>query len=684
MRFKIGKLEILAERKPSKPELDELGATGSSVFAGVITEEYNSELQGQKGILVYEKMRKSDSRVKSAIMVCELPLRAATWSVVPASDEEQDVQIAEFVENNLLSGMTITWDSFLHHALLMLPFGFSIFEKVWEIRDNQVVYRKLAPRLPKTLSKWILDETGGLAGIEQSAWRNNEYKTIQIPVEKLLVFTNEREGSNYEGVSILRSAYKHWYYKDNFYRIDGIAAERHATGVPYFKHPSTAQKADKDRLDEIGQHLQAHEQQYVRLAEDYEFDIKGVSGAIRDIMPSIQHHDRKIAESVLADFLDLGAGDRGSWALSKDKSSFFLMSLGAVGKNICDTMNEYAIKPLVDYNFQVKAYPKLKVSGLETRDMQVYAQTVTSLFNASAITPDFKTENHLREQLEFPLKEEKDYEKPSKAAPAQFAETVKKKRDLTPAEKFVAFGEIEKKLDDTEELFVYSVKDIIAQQIENLVTEAVKIIEKRQLDKLDSIEVRYKTQMADKVYAILKDLLKYGKEQVKQEISAQKGTQLIEPPPIRPDDVKLIEEYLRARAKATSNQMSNKLKLFITFEILKQIKTGVLDRDVLRQGLIDLSDRELVAAAKLSTSEAFNFGRSVAAATMADDIERVQYSAILDGNQCEICEPLDGQEWPYSDPRTEKYASGNPDCLGGGRCRCVLIYIYRSESKAVV
>ncbi|MDD5501563.1 MAG: DUF935 family protein, partial [Candidatus Omnitrophica bacterium] len=392
------------------------------------------------------------------------------------------------------------------------------------------------------------------------------------------------------------------------------------------------------RLDEIGQHLQAHEQQYVRLAEDYEFDIKGVSGAIRDIMPSIQHHDRKIAESVLADFLDLGAGDRGSWALSKDKSSFFLMSLGAVGKNICDTMNEYAVKPLVNYNFQVKDYPKLKVSGLETRDMQVYAQNVTALFNAGAITPDFETENHLREQLEFPLKEEKDYEKPLK--PAQFAEAVKKKRDLTPAEKFVSFGEIEKKLDDTEELFVRSVKDVIAQQIENLVTEAVKIIEKRQLDKLDSIEVRYKTQMADKVYAILKDLLKYGKEQVKQEISAQKGTQLIEPPPIRPDDVKLIEEFLKARARATSTQMANKLKQFVTFEILKQIKTGVLDRDVLRQGLIELSDRELVAAAKLSTSEAFNFGRSVAAATMADDIEWVQYSAILDGNQCEICEPL--------------------------------------------
>ncbi|MDD4985107.1 MAG: DUF935 family protein [Dehalococcoidales bacterium] len=685
MRLKIGNFEILAERT-RKPELDELGAPGTSVFAGVVAEEYNTDLQGQKGITIYEKMRKSDARVKLAILVCEMPLRAATWTIEPASDEEQDKQIAEFIEANLLSGMTITWDSFLHHALLMLPFGFSMFEKVWEIRDNRVAYRKLAPRLPKTLGKWLLDENGGLAGIEQHTWKNDQYKLITIPVDKLLVFTNEKEGSNFEGVSILRTAYKHWYYKDNLYRIDGIAAERHATGVPVFKHPSTAQKTDKDRLDEMGQHLQAHEQQYIRLAEDYDFDIKGVTGAVREIMPSINHHDRKIAESVLADFLDLGGGERGSWALSKDKSSFFLMSLGAVGKNITDTINEYVIKPLVDYNFQVKAYPKLQVSGLETRDMEVYARTVTSLLGSGGITSDLSTENHLRSILELPQKEEKDYEKPVRSNPSPFQATeggLKKKRELTPAEKYVAFAEIEKKLDDTEQEFVNATKEVMGRQIDNLVDEAAKIIENRQINKVNSIEPRYKSQMESKIYAVLKDLLQYGKNQVKQEIRAQKSEKLADQAGVIPDDIELIEEYLRARSKATANTMANKLKVFTTFEALRQIKTGVLDKPAIKKGLLELSDRELVATAKLSTSEAFNFGRGVAAATMADDIDRVQYSAILDGNQCSECEKMDGQEWPYNDPRTDYYSSGNPDCEGGGRCRCVLIYIAGSESRAV-
>jgi hypothetical protein len=66
----------------------------------------------------------------------------------------------------------------------MLTFGFALFEKVWEVVDNQVRYRKLAPRLPKTLHSWEFDETGGLRGIEQYAWRNNTFDFIKIPAEK--------------------------------------------------------------------------------------------------------------------------------------------------------------------------------------------------------------------------------------------------------------------------------------------------------------------------------------------------------------------------------------------------------------------------------------------------------------------------------------------------------------------
>jgi hypothetical protein len=139
----------------------------------------------------------------------------------------------------------------------------------------------------------------------------------------MLVFTNDKEGSNFEGVSVLRSAYKHWYYKDNLYRIDGIAAERHAVGIPKFKMPASADKDSKDNIDSMGQRLYAQEQQYVRLADGYDMTIEGLTGTIRDIMQSIQHHDRKIAEAVLADFIDLGAGDRAAGRCLKTSPASF-------------------------------------------------------------------------------------------------------------------------------------------------------------------------------------------------------------------------------------------------------------------------------------------------------------------------------------------------------------------------
>ena len=677
--MKIGPVVIkFADKK--RPPMDEIGASGTVVWGGQLSEtEYNKDLRGEKAIKVYDKMRRSDGRVKATLLACTLPIRSATWDIKSASEDKQDIDIAEELKANLFEGMTITWDSFLSHVLLMLPFGFSIFEKVWEVRDGTINLRKLAPRLPQTLFQWLPAEGGGIAGIKQYVFKNDSFSFIDIPIEKLLIFTNEKEGDNFEGLSILRSSYKHWFYKDNLYRIDAIAAERHATGVPTFKTPSTATKEEKDKVDEVGQRLYAQEQQFIRMGEGWEFDIKGLSGTVRDIKPSIDMHNKAISESILADFLDLGAGDRGSWALSKDKSSFFLMALESVTMNITDTINRYAIPQWVDYNYpDVEAYPKLTCSGLERREVLSYAQAVTALLGVGGLTPDAEMEAELRVLLRLPPKPE-----PKKQKEVFLGAEAKTKRGLTSVERFVAFAEIEKKLDASEEAFIKATKEVMTRQIDNLVEEAVKIIDKKALDKIDGIEVRYKTQMAERIYTVLKDLLDYGREQVRKELKQQKKLlALAEPLPISPDDLAIIEELLKARAKASAGAMASKLRNFTTFEALRQIKTG-LDKETLVKNLKDLSDRELVATAKYSTSEAFNYGRSVEAERLKDEIDRVQYSAILDNNVCLRCEPLDGEEWEFDDPQTAKYAGGNPECLGAGRCRCLLVFISKAETKAI-
>lgn len=105
-------------------------------------------------------MRKSDASVSALLLACSLPIRSAKRYIEPATDDdgvtqEIDRQIADFVEKALFEKMDTTWDQFLQECLTFLPFGFSVFEKVYYIKDNEVLLKKLAFRAQKTIEYWI-------------------------------------------------------------------------------------------------------------------------------------------------------------------------------------------------------------------------------------------------------------------------------------------------------------------------------------------------------------------------------------------------------------------------------------------------------------------------------------------------------------------------------------------------
>jgi len=125
MKFNFS--NILNVFKAPKKDV-ELGESGTAIFGGSISdEEYVNELVGSQAITTYDRMRKSDGVVKASLLACELPIRAANWYVEPASEDEKDKEVAEFVSQNLFEKMSITWDDFLRQCLLMLPFGFMVF-----------------------------------------------------------------------------------------------------------------------------------------------------------------------------------------------------------------------------------------------------------------------------------------------------------------------------------------------------------------------------------------------------------------------------------------------------------------------------------------------------------------------------------------------------------------------------
>jgi hypothetical protein len=664
----------------TKPPAVELGATGTVFFAGRLSEEeYLVDLRGEKGIKVYDRMRRSDGQVKAALLACELPLRSAHWDIEAASDNKQDQVIADAVRDNLFNNMTITFDDFLRHILLMLPFGFSVFEKVWELREGVWCWRKFAPRLPKTIAEWKFDDEGGLAGVKQRTWKGNLYQDIDIPVDKLLVFTNSREGSNYEGISLLRAAYKHWYYKDQLYRIDGIAAERHGVGLAVFHYPSATPKEDKDAVSAIGERLHAHERAYIALPEEIKFDLQGVAGQLHDIKGSIEHHDIMIVRSILAQFINLGASDVGSFALSQDQSGFFLMALRAIGKNICDTFNRHAIQQLVDYNWEVVKYPQLTVSGLEFYDIAKYSVAISALVNSGLIMPDRNIEAELRRQLRLPA-----IRAPEQAVGGREIRLAEWRpwRHPRGMEQHLALNDIKQKFDSAEEEFVKACKKVQDKQISVLVKQVADAIEAGDIDKVTTIGVPYVEKLADAVEEVLIDLYQFGRQQVMQEAGRQRGKVTAQEPILEGGKL-AAGAFIKTRARATAAVLGSKLRSSMAWEALGQIRQGVVDRAALTSVLTSLSDRELQATAKFSVTESFDLGREQQAKEMSDEIDRVIYSAILDDNTCGECMEVDGKEYKFPSAEWDEVTPPYKKCSGHERCRCVGVYVFKGEHPAL-
>lgn len=707
-------------RSPDKPvvrpPLEEIGGSGTAIFAGFISgEEYNNTLTGSAGRIIYDKMYRTDAQVAAAIRVSILPLMRATWSIDPHDpDDAVSVAIADAFRHNLFETLTHPWVGVLRELLKnMLVFGFMTFEEIWRFDAESGLYHwdRLAPRLPRTLYRWETSRNQ-LTGLTQCVTIDGVTQFPTIPAEKLLLFAHDQDGDNYEGTSALRQAYPAWYFKQNLWRIEAIAAERHGAGLPVLKYPPGLSESGKSKVNSMLAHLWAHEKQYLALNTDYQFELHGASGQLKSSVPFIQYLDKQIAKCVLAQFIETGTDGNGSYALHEDQSDLFLMNLEGIADHIVAVFQRDGIRQWVDINFgpQYPA-PKLSYSGLRNKNIERYANSVKAIVEAGGVTIDAEIEDRLRALLDFPPKAEDEGKdeaqipegpgpEPEPEPPAKgyrgFSEVprVGFRRELQRAEKYVEFEEIDKGLDSAVDQFVEAAKDVQQKQIDSLVEVAAKIIEGRKLDKIAEISVPYKAEMARNFAKTLREIYTYGRQTVKEEINRQRRESgklselreiMLAYEPIEPlgeAEAAVIQEYLNSKAAVSSDLMAGKLKASVSGEVLRQMQAGILDRAKLREVLESLSSKELKANGSVSISQAFNYGRRVQSKLFSKLIKRVQYSALLDENTCHACAAMDGEEWDFDDILTDKYAGGNPDCDGGPRCRCLLVYVTEAEIEA--
>jgi phage gp29-like protein len=398
----------------------EAGASGTSIQSGVVQhDDYNPDMVGSRAIEIFEKMRRSDGSVRSVLQAIKLPLMRATWGVKVAKEDggdETDKEIAAFCQKALVSSdySADPFSTVMKHVLLMFDFGFSVFEKVWIVdEDGRLTLKRFAPRLPQTVRNFEVNPDGSIKNVIQYASKDGKEQELKIPGQYAVVFSHEREGDNYWGISLLRFLYMHWFYKTELYRIDAVRLDRYGVGIPVGKIAKgyVIKPNEKKEIIEILRGLRSHHRAFALLPEEIELKIlapegSGTAGAT-GLMDSVDHHDVMMARAVLAHFLTAGSQKHGNYGTTVAWADMFLYGLQATAIYVCDEINRSVIRELCDLNFDMtgREYPKLTASTLEDTNIKEMAAALYNLVLGQVITPDDTTEEHIRKLLGFPVME---------------------------------------------------------------------------------------------------------------------------------------------------------------------------------------------------------------------------------------------------------------------------------------
>lgn len=390
--------------------------------------ETNVDLRFPASAIVYDRMRKEDGQVASVARAITLPILNANRRLVGARPEvrafiERELGLDESPEEQELGRRRrrregIVLREHYREALLCLWFGFMPFEQVYEVgpaapgledpEEPGRLYahlRKLAPRMPRTLSEVRVARDGGLAGVQQLAplGARAGYPAageVFIPVDRLVMYVNDKEGADWTGNSLLRAAYKHWLLKDALIRLGAQIVERNGMGIPFVNYTDPA---DKGKALALSKALRAGAEAGAALGPGMSVTIAGVSGSTADELPRVKYHDESIGRSLLAMFLNLGH-DNGAKALGSTFVDYFLGAVNAVIRNVDETITEHVIRDLVELNYGPdEAYPILKTDDL-TAEATPTAEALKALADAGLITADLDTEQDLRRRYRLPAK----------------------------------------------------------------------------------------------------------------------------------------------------------------------------------------------------------------------------------------------------------------------------------------
>jgi len=415
--FKASHGFTIASRTPNKGVVNNkaLGTTGTEIYAGFFDEEYLAKLLAEDGIDAFDKMRRSDGQVKMLLSVVKNPIRAATWVIEAVDETDIAKEHADFATHVIMNDITNkngkhkTFTEFITEVLTNIEYGFSAFEIVHKQVKNHKRFgdylglADLGFRHQRSILQWGLREDGSIGFIRQLV--NGDLDVdVDIPGQFMLIFSNEKEGDNYEGISMLRPCYGNWFRKNIYRKLQAIGIERSAKGVPIGIMPAEMinrpdYQAQLDAFQELLDKLSSHEKNGVVIGAGFEMTELKITHDSDKVQKVISSENVEMSKAFLANFMELGLeANGGSYSLGSDLSDIFLGGIEYMAKEIVQKLNHDLVIPLIKAKYgELDEYPKMTVKGINDKAGKEFAESISKLLREGGVQKSPRLQKHIHE-----------------------------------------------------------------------------------------------------------------------------------------------------------------------------------------------------------------------------------------------------------------------------------------------
>ena len=666
------------EEVPNWPSYTEISSSISSEYYKYKNYYENPDtLVDKKGLTVYRDMRVEDEQVRAILQFKKYARLSTGWDIQPASENETDIEIADFVRSNL-QGIKGTIEQKLFEIMSALDYGFSVSEILWKVIETGKWKGYIGLKGIKTRQPFGFDfdtddydnlKSDGL--VQEGVHGSN----VRHPPEKFIIYSYQKEFDNYYGLSDLRSVFRAWFAKKIIFRAWLIFLDRFGMPTAVGTYPDGAKDESVDQFRTILKNLQIKTSITKPAGWDIDFLESSRQGG-NPFLEAIEKCDIMIARGILCpDLLGFSVKPQGSYALGEKHFEAFIWILEKLGQDLeVDVMGEQLIQKLIDYNFQVEAYPRFKFKTLtgpnyENRAKIIEMALMHGLVNGSEIW--------VRDYLGLP---------PKIAIQHTIEKLQSEKREITPYEEKIDFGNIKTFFAKVDGDFYQDLRDLIGEFIQDIKKQIEKrdIGEKIDIAAINKIAVLDDEKVADIIFKYMKRTYLQSKKDIRNVIEKNKDKfkKLAEISWSLPSAEAM--KVMRGKSSSVARIQNARIREKVRQILYEGLSSGQSTKfmiakvsDYFHQYLEEEGrPSQLISVVRTNLTDAYTQGQlaMMRDVDIAGDIPSVQFSAILDDRTSPICRQMDEKIFPLDSKWTNIY---RPPLHHN--CRSMLVPVFAFE-----